>query len=75
MNPEEISSLLQAAFCRVRLLAAQPIDDEGRKLIWEIVDAAHNLPLVLAGNQTFPEDVVRGEVGRLNRLLCAEYRQ
>lgn len=67
----DISFLLQSAFCRVRVLAAQPMNDERRQLIWEIADAAHNLPVVLAGAQIFPDSVVMEEVEKLERLLCA----
>lgn len=69
MNVEEISFLLQSAFCRVRTLASQPIDDERRQLLWEIADAANNLPLVLTGVQSFLDNVVAEEVVRLNGLL------
>lgn len=70
MDSTEISYLLQAAFCRVRVLASQPIDDERRQLIWEIVDTAHNLPLVLTGAQTFSESTVLVEIETLERLLA-----
>jgi hypothetical protein len=69
MSADELAFLLQAAFCRVRVLASQPIDDERRRLIWEIVDAAHNLPLIVTGSQDFPSDVIREEAQRLERLL------
>ena len=45
---KEARQLLHDVLCQIRLLAGRQVDEVSRKQIFDLADAAHNLPLALA---------------------------
>lgn len=48
-NQTKDLNLLHDVLCRIHLLSGRQLSDEGRRYLYELSDAAHNLPLAITG--------------------------
>ncbi|WP_186214445.1 hypothetical protein [Burkholderia gladioli] len=62
------AAAMHDAFCRLRYLSRRPLNESGRNYVFQISDAAHNIPLACHGNQ-FHFEHLKHDVLALEALL------
>lgn len=60
--------MAQSAFCRLRYLARYPLNDAGRQYLFLLADAAHNIPVGMAGDQ-YHATTLSDDLARLEAML------
>lgn len=69
---QRATELLGEAFCRLRYFARRPLNEDGRRYLFHLADAAHNIPAGLAGDP-YHQPYLARDVEALEALLSEPY--